>query len=202
MSDSDCQVRRATVDDLPELRGLWAQAQLPVEALEKRIREFQIIEGPDQALLGAAGLTITSQQGRIFGEAYAFPDKAEFLRPKLLERFLVVSRNHGLARLWIDDLAWTSLGFKEDLGPGVKRPVEFTGDTWCVFPLREESARTADLEQEFEIFKQAQQAESERALQRARTLRLFAWLLAVVLILLVLGLGFYVLRNLPAAGRP
>ena len=39
------QIRRATIDDLPQLKALWEQEQLSAGELEKRFKEFQVVEG-------------------------------------------------------------------------------------------------------------------------------------------------------------
>jgi N-acetylglutamate synthase-like GNAT family acetyltransferase len=47
------RVRRATVDDLGQLRPLW-MAQLPeASGLERRVTEFQVVETPEGRILAA-----------------------------------------------------------------------------------------------------------------------------------------------------
>jgi hypothetical protein len=52
MSTSQPQARRATIDDLSKLTPLWRAEGLAAHELEKRFKEFQLIEGPDGDILG------------------------------------------------------------------------------------------------------------------------------------------------------
>ena len=55
MTTPNLQVRRATIDDLPRLVPLWQREDLPWEALEKRFKEFQVVEESGGELIGALG---------------------------------------------------------------------------------------------------------------------------------------------------
>ena len=59
------QVRRATVEDLEKLVPLWQQENLPWEDLEKRFKEFQVVEGAGGELLGADDFFRSAQKGAI-----------------------------------------------------------------------------------------------------------------------------------------
>ena len=56
MDSSDLTVRRATLDDLPTLLGLWEVNRLPALELERRLTEFQVVSRPDGVVVGAIGL--------------------------------------------------------------------------------------------------------------------------------------------------
>src|SRR5436190_19745099 len=56
------QVRRATVEDVSKLVHLWQWENLPWESLEKRFKEFQVVEGQNGAVLGAIGFLIRCQE--------------------------------------------------------------------------------------------------------------------------------------------
>src|SRR5437899_5316648 len=100
MTTTNLQVRRATVEDLQRLAPLWQQEHLPVSDLEKRFKEFQLIEAVGGELLGAIGLELAGPEGRLHGEVFAHADQSNALREKLWERAQVLASNHGLARLW------------------------------------------------------------------------------------------------------
>ena len=88
--------RRATLEDLAQLRGLWQQAHLPSPELEKRFTEFQVITNGEGRLVGAIGLHVERQQGHIHSEAYADFETAPGVRPLLWERILRLAKNNGL----------------------------------------------------------------------------------------------------------
>jgi N-acetylglutamate synthase-like GNAT family acetyltransferase len=193
MTVSNCQVRRATVDDLVMLRRLWQQGQLPVAALEKRLTEFQIVETAAGEVLGAVGLRVAQHQGEIHSEAYKEPALAEELRPRLWERIQSVARSQALTRLWVGDatsLFWLERGFEPAGSELLGRHAEALGDqadqSWLTLKLREEAVEGTSLEAEFELFRLAQQAETERIARRARWLR---WIAATVVMAVLILLG-------------
>lgn len=206
MNASNHQMRRATLDDLVELRRLWQQAGFAAQDLEKRLTEFQIVETADGILLGSIGLKLEDQQGQIHSEAYRRPELAEELRPRLWERIQSVSRNHGLHRLWtLEKTAfWSSQAFQEaDEHALCKLPRSFGEPRagWLTLLLRAESVAGLSLEREFELFQQAQKETSERVLRQARALRILAVVIAVGCLLGAIWAMRYVLRHLPPAKR-
>src|SRR5262249_43479573 len=63
MTTPNQQVRRATIEDLQKLIVLWQQEGLPWQELEKRFKEFQVVEGEESELLGTVGLQISGHEG-------------------------------------------------------------------------------------------------------------------------------------------
>ena len=61
MSTPALQVRRATVDDIPKLIALWRQENLPVQDLEGRFKEFQVIENGNGGIAAAVAKGILKQ---------------------------------------------------------------------------------------------------------------------------------------------
>src|SRR2546426_5938551 len=100
MTTPNVQVRRATVEDLAKLVPLWKAEDLPCDELEKRFKEFQVLESAGGALLGAVGLQIAGSEAHLHSEVFARPDEADSLREKLWERAHVLANNHGLVRVW------------------------------------------------------------------------------------------------------
>src|SRR5947208_15870874 len=76
MTAPNQQVRRATVEDLQKLAALWKQENLPAQDLEKRFKEFQVVEGEGGGILAAVGLQIVGPEGRLHSEAFAHPEQA------------------------------------------------------------------------------------------------------------------------------
>src|SRR5205809_3015729 len=81
MDSSNYRVRRATLDDLAQLTGLWQAMRLAAADLGKRITEFQVAEGPDGKVLGAIALQVVARQGRIHSEGFVDFSQADKLRP-------------------------------------------------------------------------------------------------------------------------
>ena len=92
MTTSNLQVRRATIEDLPKLVPLWLQEHLPCEQLEKRFKEFQVVEAPGGELVGAVGLEVAGAEGRLHGEVFAHPEQSDSLRELLWERAQAIAR--------------------------------------------------------------------------------------------------------------
>jgi N-acetylglutamate synthase-like GNAT family acetyltransferase len=199
MTTPNQQVRRATIDDLPKLIALWQQEGLPWEALEKRFKEFQVVE-VDGELAGGLGLEVVGRDGRLHSEAFAYPELADAVRELLWERAQTLAKNHGLVRLWGQFTApyWNRCGF--DYAPTeilAKLPASFTGDPqpWRHLQLRDEASASVSFEKEFAMFKEMEKARTARIYQQAKVLRI----LAAVIILAVCGLlVFWVLAWMKA----
>jgi N-acetylglutamate synthase-like GNAT family acetyltransferase len=188
MTVSNWQVRRATLDDLVALRRLWQRAGLPA-ALEKRIREFQVVETATGDLLGAVGFEILPLDGLIHSEAYQQPELADELRPRLWERVQSLARSHRLLRLWIENpssVFWLEKGFQAANSALIaKLPAscrEKEGQRWHALQIREENEASLSVEQEFVLFQNAQQQERNRMARQTRLLRAIAALMVAVLL--------------------
>lgn len=205
MTTPEHQVRRANVEDLPQLRELWRQANLPWQDLEKQFKDFQVVQSASGPLLGCIGLCVAANQGWLFCEAIARPDQTDALRAKLWERVRIVAQNHGLVRLWTQFPTpfWQVNGFlaanPEQLA---KRPEGFTGGDvpWLHLQLRDESTAGVNLDKEFAVFQEAQKEERERLLRQAKT----AKLIAVIIGLAIFGVVLFVLfrAQFAASRRP
>jgi N-acetylglutamate synthase-like GNAT family acetyltransferase len=179
-------VRRANVDDLSALKMLWERAHLQVLDVEKRLTDFQLIASMEGDLIGAMALQVDGKQGRIHSEAFVRPEDGVDARPLLWERLQTLARNHGLVRLWTRERAafWSQAGFGEATPESMKKlPVSFGSghERWLTISLRDESPATISVEQEFEIFQQAQRASTEQLMARARQLKVLV--VGVVLLL-------------------
>lgn len=195
------QVRRATMDDLPQLSELWKTAQFPAVDLEKRFTEFQVAATPTGQVVAAIGFQVAGTDGRIHSECYADFALSDALRPLLWERLQSVAQNHGLFRLWTEESApfWKKgAGFSKPSGETISRlPADF-GEArggWLVLLLKGEAADPALLEAQFRLFRETEQARREKLLQRANALRMAGTGIAVLLFLFALGLLLWIARH-------
>lgn len=184
------RVRRATVDDLEGLRGLWRAMHLPDTGLERRVTEFQVVESEDGRLHGALGLEITGRQGRLHGEVFLDFALADHLRGLLWQRMQMLAQNHMLARLWTQETApfWKQTGFQAADEAALKKlPEAWGGDParMLTLALRDEEALEKALEGTFELLKEQERQRTEKMLRRGRKLKFIATMLAVVLALFV-----------------
>jgi len=204
MSSSEFLVRRATLDDLSQMTALWRSMNFSLDDLSKRITEFQVAAGPDGKILGALGLQIAARQGRIHSEAFNDFALAERLRPLLWERVQAVATNHGLVRLWTQELApfWNHCGLiKADAEALEKLPAAWRTQPapWLTLKLKEdiETVGLGSLDKEFAMFMESEKQRTQRAFQHARILKIIATVVALAVFVLVMGAAFFLFRKNP-----
>ncbi len=202
MKPSNYRLRRATLDDLGPLTVLWKSMNFPADDLGKRITEFQVAEAAEGKLVGAVGVQMAERQGRIHSEVFSDFALADQLRPLLWERIHSVATNHGLLRLWTQEHApfWSHCGLaKADAETLEKLPAIWRGASspWLTLKLKDDLETVASLDKEFALFMQSEKQRTERAFRQARVLKLFATLIAFVLLILVIAAAFYVWRRNP-----
>lgn len=202
MEGGNLRVRRATVDDLPQLRTLW-QAQLPdVAGLERRVTEFQVVESPEGQILAAVALAMEQGHGLVHSEVFADFAGADHYRALLWERLEQVARNHGLYRVWTREEApfWARCGMhlaEETLLAQLPEPWRALKGRWLTLQLREPPPEGLSIEKEFELFMQAERMRTQALLERARWIKKVATLIALILAVLVLGAAWYLLQRRP-----
>jgi len=184
------QVRRATIEDLPQLMALWKQEDLPWQQLEKRLKEFQVIEGEGK-VLGVLGLEVAGLEGHVHSEAFARPELADRLRDQLWERAQIVAKNHGLVRIWsqFSTPFWNHCGFQNASAAVLEKlPSAFaaTPGLWRFVQLRDDSALPASVEKEFAMFREMEKAETQKLVQKAKFLKLVAGLIVAAVFILVI----------------
>lgn len=185
MSQSGYRVRRATVDDLEALLSLWEAMRLPVADLERRLTEFQLIESPDGALLGALGLQTLGRHGRLHSEAFRDFALADPLREMLWERMQSVAANLGLVRFWTSESApfWKQQGFRPANATALKTlaaPWSLFECDWVTLELRDEEALKKGLEKDFSRLRQEERERTAHTLSRARLWNRVAIALALI----------------------
>ncbi len=207
MNPSEYRVRRATLDDLGPLQGLWKSMNFPSDDLARRVTEFQVAEGPDGKLLGAVGLQLAERQGRIHGEAFGDFALAEQLRPLLWERLQAVATNHGLVRIWTQEAApfWNHCGMSKPAAEELEKlPAAFrtAGGGWLTLKLKEDLQEIISADQEFALFMEAEKQRTARTFQHARMLKAAATFVALTVFVLVLAGLFLFMRKNPHFIRP
>jgi N-acetylglutamate synthase-like GNAT family acetyltransferase len=198
--------RRATLEDLPQLRGFWNEARLDAADLERRFTEFQVAFDAEEKLAGTLGLHIQNNQGLVHSEAFSDPESAAQVRPLLWQRLMTVAKNNGLLRLWA--LPTTSFYREQgmtdiDEASRARLPEGFGSPLadWVTLKLRDDNPAVKNMEKEFEVFAMAQRAESERRMDRAKAFRVLAYGL-LVLALGALGLLAFVFGRLRQKRNP
>jgi N-acetylglutamate synthase-like GNAT family acetyltransferase len=198
MTQPAYRVRRATVDDLDSLRKLWVTMGFPVDGLDRRITEFQVVETDDGGICGVVGLEVSGRQGRIHGEAFLDFSHADELRGWLWQRLKVVATNRGVARFWTEETApfWRQAGFEQ---PGeaawTKMPAVWGAERsrWLTLQAWDEEVVEKTLVKELTEFKDQERAQQEILLRRGRMLKFIATGLAVILAIVV---GIFTLKLL------
>jgi N-acetylglutamate synthase-like GNAT family acetyltransferase len=176
-------IRRATTDDLEQLKAVWTAAALSAADLEKRFTEFQVAENTEGRIVGAIGLQIAGSDGRVHSETFADFALSDNLRPLLWQRLETMARNHGLFRLWTTE---TAPFWKKDVGfnaASLPAPEAFgpAQGPWLAVLLREETADPDLIEAQFTLFREAEKAKREKLLQSAAALKMVGTVIALLL---------------------
>ncbi|MGP8199650.1 MAG: hypothetical protein ACLQU4_09135 [Limisphaerales bacterium] len=195
------RTRRATVDDLARLTGLWQAAHLPAAELGKRFTDFQVAEDEQGNLAAAIGLHIEGGQGRVHSEAYGDFALADALRPLLWLRLQAVALNHGLFRLWTEETApWWKMdaAFSPPSDEMLLKLPESYGPrhpAWLMLRLRDEAADPAIMDKEIALFKEAAKLRLETFKRRGRVLTIIATGFSLLVLLFSLFLLFYLVKH-------
>ncbi len=203
MTATNFRVRRATVDDLPELQELWRTLNLPGAELQNRLTEFQVAESADGKFLGAVGMQLVEKQGRIHSEGFKDFALADQLRPLLWERLQSVATNHGLFRIWTQERApfWSRTGLnpaKDETLQKLPALWKNIPGAWLALQLRDDAAIEAiSADKEFAMFIEAEKQSTQRIFGQARVLKFIAMGIAVLLAIFVIFAAIYLLRKNP-----
>ena len=176
MNPPPLQIRRATVDDLPALKALWAAARLPAEVLETRLTEFQVVAHRGE-FAGAIGVQIVRTAARFHSEDYADFAVADAARELFWERIQTLAANHGVFRVWTQETSpfWKRWGFQPaNAGTLERLPEEWKSleGGWLTLELKNEDAIKAALSQEFSGFMESEKARTRRVAAHGRKLTL------------------------------
>jgi hypothetical protein len=203
MNSGDYRVRRANVEDRPWLIPLWNSVSLPSLDLDRRLTEFQVIETADGHPLGTLGFQISGRHGCIHSEAYADYGFADHFRPLLWERIESLAASHSLLCIWTQEQSpfWTRNGFRTataDARNDLPAAWRDSSGRWLMLQLREDVANAPALDKQIESLMEAERSQTERTLQRAKTLQTVATVLAIMLAIFVLVAAVYLMRKNPS----
>jgi N-acetylglutamate synthase-like GNAT family acetyltransferase len=200
MNSPAYRVRRATVDDLEGLRGLWRIMNLPAPEFERRITEFQVVESGDGQLHGALGLEIVVRQGRLHGEVFSDFALADGLRELLWQRVQALALSHGISRLWTQETApfWKQHGFQTSDEAALKRiPEAWAGESSKFFTLalRDEESLEKALASNFELLMAEERRRTEKFFRQGKTVKFIVTVFTVMLALFVAIMSLRLLLN-------
>ncbi len=199
MTPPNHRVRRATLDDLGTLKPLWESMRFSVDALEKRLTEFQVAENALGEVVGTIGFRMNERHACIHSESYSDYSVADICRPLFGERLKVLSANHGIARLWTQENApyWNREGFQPADEETLKKiPAAWLTENpaWLTLQLKSEEAFVS-LEKELGAFMQAEKARAAKMREQARLIKIFATCAAVIFGIVVIGALVYLMRK-------
>ena len=190
------RVRRATVDDLAALRTIWASMRLPADELEKRLKEFQVVEGSDENVLGAVGIQFSKQHALFYGEGFSDFSIADAARELFWRRFEALAANHGIFRIWTQETSpfWTRWGFQPASAEILSRlPEEWKASEgkWFTLELKNEEAVTTALEHKFAGFMDAEKKQTAHVAEKARTLKTVITIVGFAIGISCIGIAIY-----------
>lgn len=168
-------VRRATVDDLNALRAIWTSLRLPADALEKELKDFQVVEAGGQ-VVGTIGIQFCQQYALLYGEGFADFSIADAARQLFWDRIQTLAANHGVFRIWTqeDSPFWLRWGFNPAGAEILSRLPEIwktSGGKWFTLQLKDEEAVAVALENKFAGFMDTEKQRTARVSEKAHTIR-------------------------------
>jgi len=196
MNPAGYQVRRATLDDIGELKALWDSMGYAAGDLERRLTEFQVVAGPDGPVMGALGFQIAERQARIHSEAFTDFSIADSVRPLFLKRIQSLAMNHGVVRLWTQEHApfWTNYGFQRASAAALEKlPATWdpAAPDWLTFQMKDEET-IASVDKEFAMFMASEKQRTAQTLASAKKLKVIVTVVAFVFALGILAAAGYI----------
>jgi len=190
------RVRRATVDDLAALRTIWLSMRLPADELEKRLKEFQVVEDVMGNVLGAVGVQLSKQHALLFAEGFSDFSVADTARELFWQRFEALAANHGIFRMWTQENSpfWLHWGFQPANAETLSRlPEEWRTDEgkWFTFELKNEDAVTDALKNKFAGFIDSEKQQTAHVAEKARTLKTIITIAGFTIGILCIGIAIY-----------
>ena len=192
------RVRRTTLDDIGALRTIWLSMRLRADDLEKRLKEFQVVEDVNGNVLGTIGIQFSKQHALIYGEGFSDFSIADDARQLFWQRFEALAANHGIFRVWTQETSpfWTRWGFQHANAEILSRlPEEWKTleGKWLTLELKNEAAVTAALETRFAGFMDAEKKQTTRVADKARVLKNIIIVAGFAVGIICIGLAIYLL---------
>ena len=172
---------------------------LAADELEKRLTEFQVVVDANGTFLGAIGFLISRQHALLHDEGFTDFSVADAARDLFWRRIQVLSSNHGVFRLWTQELSpsWKNIGFRPpDPETLARLPAEWQnefGSTWLTLQLKDEAAIAAALGTDLAGLMDAEKAQTERVRERAQMLRTTITVICFGIGILCFGFAIYLL---------
>ena len=204
MSSAQFQARRATVDDLPRLKQLWALMRLPDGDLERQLTDFQVVTDGTGMVVGGVAFQMNLRHARIHSESFEDFSLAEQARPALWSRIQNLATNHGLVRLWTQEQSpfWSHTGF-QPIAAGIleKMPANWdrTAKGWLSLKLKDEET-LASLDKEFALFVESEKAQRGQLLDQAKIIKTIVVIGISIIALLFLGAMIWLLLKQRSGG--
>jgi len=199
MSSSAIKIRRATIDDLPSLRAIWASMHLPSDALEKQLKEFQVAE-VNAHVVGTIGVQFVGNAALLYCEGFSDFSVADAARELFWERIETLAANHGVFRIWTQENSpfWPRLGFQPAREEILKRlPQQWnTGEgKWLTLQLKDEAAVEAALQNKFVGFMEAEKQQTAGVLEKAKTIKIAVTVIGFLIFGICVALAIYLLKH-------
>lgn len=188
MSSFKFHARRATVDDLPRLKELWALMRLAEADLERQLTDFQVVTDEAGFVIGGVAFQMNLRHAQIHSEAYEDFSLADYARPVLWARIQTLATNHGLVRLWTHEQSpfWSRNGFQpaaEDALEKLPSNWDRFAPGWLTLKLKDEDVM-ASLDKEFALFVESEKHQRGQLLGQAKIVKT-AVIAGIILIALV-----------------
>jgi len=188
-------IRRATVDDLPALKSIWASMQLNAEMLEPHLTEFQVAER-DGEVVGTIGFQIVRSAGRLHSEGYSDFSVAEAARELFWERLQTLAASHSVFRLWTqeDSPFWPHQDFIPPDEDAIARlPEEWKNleGRWLTLELKNEAVINAAFQTQLAGHSAAEKKSAAELAARARLVTTFITVICFILFFACLGVGVW-----------
>jgi len=204
---SQLRVRRATVDDLPALKSLWTSMRLAPDELEKRLKEFQVVENSDGEVVGVIGIQFSRQYALLHSEGYSDFGVADAARQLFWERIQTLASHNGIFRVWTQERSpfWKSFGFQPPTAEVLARlPNEWRNEFdggWLTFQLKNEEVIAAAFEKQFAPFMAGEKSETEKISEKAKTINTIITVVGFAIGIFCIGIAIYLFVHRNPFGR-
>ncbi len=192
-------IRRANIDDLEMLRGIWRESRLPEHELEKRFTEFQLAVDASGWILGIIGLRFAGHEGQIHSLAVRRPELETELTAALWDRVHALADQHGAHRLWTRENGgfWSEAGFEAPTASASSEPPALFGPSshWKILKLRDEPLKLIAAEEQLEAYLELERLKTNQLVRRGQLLKILATGFAAVIFATALGLLFVMMRR-------
>jgi N-acetylglutamate synthase-like GNAT family acetyltransferase len=204
MSSLKFQARRATLEDLPRLKTLWAAMQFTAVDLERQLTDFQVAVDEADVVVGAIGFQMSQRHACLHSEAFEDFSLADYARPVLWNRIQNLAANHGLVRIWTREHSpfWSHNGFQPAAAEVLEKlpaPWDRTQTDWLTVKLKDEES-LASLDKEFALFVESEKQQRSQLLGQAKTLKTILIVGIIVISLLFLGGAVWLLLKQRQSG--